>query len=469
MSNGSVDDSAHGGKLGPQGGEKAVMSDMYVHGNDVEGKPLQEDVITREAASKSVHVLGQDSPWEVGFNLIAGLDNAFILGYSFLIMSFLGWAAGSVLFIVGMCICFYCNCVTGTLHTLGGQRNIHFRDLARVGFGPRWYWAVWIDQWLSLFCSDVGLFILAGESIKGTHDLYRTDAMTLPYWIITFGATYFVFAMCVPHLHGLRWWSSISSILVIVFMAIIFGVSIHDGRTTPARDFGIHDTTATGTFNAMGAIGSIAFAFNTVILPELQATVRPPVVRNFNYIVLPFTYIVGCFPWIILSFVGYWAYGNDVGANLTDSLSGPPWAKALAYMAAFFQILVSLHFYACCIFESLESIWSRKNEGPNSLFNFMVRFLVRGSYVVLSTFVACLLPFFGDFISLTGSLCMMPLDLVLVLALFVKFKGHTMSAPFKIFNIALASLMAVTSIASSIAAVRYIVVDAINYHVFANV
>ncbi len=83
----------------------------------------------------STATLHADSPWEVGFNLIAGLDNAFILGYSFLIMSFLGWAAGSVLFIVGMCICFYCNCVTGTLHTLGGQRNIHFRDLARVGFG----------------------------------------------------------------------------------------------------------------------------------------------------------------------------------------------------------------------------------------------------------------------------------------------------------------------------------------------
>jgi len=41
----------------------------------------------------------------------------------------------------------------------------------------------------------------------------------------------------------------------------------------------------------------------------------------------------------------------------------------------------------------------------------------------------------------------------------MQFKGHTMSAPFKIFNIALASLMAVTSIASSIAAVRYIVVS----------
>lgn len=39
-----------------------MMSDMYIHGNDVEGKPLQEDVITREAASKSVHVLGQGNP-----------------------------------------------------------------------------------------------------------------------------------------------------------------------------------------------------------------------------------------------------------------------------------------------------------------------------------------------------------------------------------------------------------------------
>lgn len=54
------------------------------------------------------------------------------------------------------------------------------------------------------------------------------------------------------------------------------------------------------------------------------------------------------------------------------------------------------------------------------MYNFMVRVVVRGGYTIISTFVACLLPFFGDFISLTGSLCMMPLDLVLVLALFVK-------------------------------------------------
>ena len=47
-----------------------MMSDMYVHGNDVEGKPLQEDVITREAASKSVHVLGQGNSCNLCFSIL---------------------------------------------------------------------------------------------------------------------------------------------------------------------------------------------------------------------------------------------------------------------------------------------------------------------------------------------------------------------------------------------------------------
>ena len=40
---------------------------MYVHSTDVEGKPLQEDLITREAADKSVHVLGQGKHNQAAF------------------------------------------------------------------------------------------------------------------------------------------------------------------------------------------------------------------------------------------------------------------------------------------------------------------------------------------------------------------------------------------------------------------
>lgn len=39
-------------------------------------------------------------------------------------------------------------------------------ELLRPYAGEKAYWFVWADQWLSLMCSDIGLFILAGESIK---------------------------------------------------------------------------------------------------------------------------------------------------------------------------------------------------------------------------------------------------------------------------------------------------------------
>ena len=133
-----------------------MLAVLYVAADHTAGSTVSMQP-HKQQSQQTVHNmvdLHADNPWEVGFNLIAGLDNAFILGYSFLIMSFLGWAAGSVLFIVGMFICFYCNCVTGTLHTLGGQRNIHFRDLARVGFGERPVMSLLNDTPAAVFCAS---------------------------------------------------------------------------------------------------------------------------------------------------------------------------------------------------------------------------------------------------------------------------------------------------------------------------
>ena len=67
--------------------------------------------------------------------MIAALDNAFILGYPFLIMSFLGWGPGVVLFILFGILSFYCNCLLCQLHNYGGTRHVRYRDLAKAVFG----------------------------------------------------------------------------------------------------------------------------------------------------------------------------------------------------------------------------------------------------------------------------------------------------------------------------------------------
>lgn len=445
--NGYIDDSAH----------SAHMYDPEANGKSS----------TEKVSKVTVHEVGKDSPWEVGFHMIAALDNAFILGYPFLIMSFLGWGAGATLFILFGILSFYCNCCLCRLHNYKGHRNIRFRDLAGEVFGKPAYIMTFALQWLNLLCANIGLVVLCGQSLKGVFTLYDEKYFSLAEWIVVAGAAVGLFAVSVPNLHLLRLWSSLSCVLVLVFVAIPVGIAFHDGRHA-SPSYSVEGSKPTKAFDAMGALGTMAFAFNTVILPEIQATVRAPAARNMIRKTLPFNYLVGSVPFLFLSFVGYWAYGNEVGYNILYSSSGPKWAIALAYVCAAVQIIVSFHIYACPIYECIDTAWGRRNEGTWSFFNIAERFITRSIYIALTTFVAALLPFFGDFIALTGSLSALPLDFVLVLAMTLKVYGKKTPLFINIINGVLCVMLFFVTIVSSVSSIRYIVVDSVNYHVFAN-
>jgi hypothetical protein len=74
----------------------------------------------------------------------------------------------------------------------------------------------------------------------------------------------------------------------------------------------------------------------------LQATIRQPTTTNI-YKALGMQFTVGTFPFLVLTFVGYWAYGNTANPYLLLSLSGPKSLVTIANAAAFLQAIVSLH------------------------------------------------------------------------------------------------------------------------------
>ena len=79
--------------------------------------------------------------------------------------------------------------------------------------------------------------------------------------------------MQIPHLHNLRLWSAVACACTIAFVAIVLGISIHDGRHwdeyaannpdigagTP-RSYEVLGSTASKSFDAMGSLATIAFA-----------------------------------------------------------------------------------------------------------------------------------------------------------------------------------------------------------------
>jgi hypothetical protein len=226
-------------------------------------------------------------------------------------------------------------------------------------------------------------------------------------------------------------------------------------------------TKADRTFNAIGALATIAFAYNTGILPEMQATIRQPTRTNI-YKALGMQFTVGTFPFLVLTFVGYWAYGNTANPYLLLSLSGPKSLVTIANAAAFLQAIVSLHIYATPMYEFMDTHFARKDQGDWSAHSMLVRLITRGTYITISTFLGALLPFFGDFITLTGAMAAFPLESGIIHHMYLKVKGKGFSTWRLTWHWCIVVLSGVLTVATCAAAVRYIISDSIYYHAFAD-
>ncbi|KAK9807181.1 hypothetical protein WJX73_004815 [Symbiochloris irregularis] len=429
-------------------------------------------------AHATAHELCQDSGWEAGFHLATAVDNAFILGYALLVMAFLGWAAGTVLFILGGAVTLYCNIKLANLCVINGKRYTRFRDISEAVFGRPAMWITVICQWINIIAGNIGLTILGGQAFKGMHDLYNDNQnIKLADWMIVTGACNGIFALCIPHLHGLRLWSGIACGCTIVFVVIVVGISAYDGNhfseQNPGEDrtYAVDGTsTADKAFDAMGALATIAFAYTTVITPEIQATVRDGKhgpAREF-YKTLAVAYGIGAPVFLIMSLVGWWAYGDNVGSNLIANLSHPRWAKFIAYLCVLIQTIVSVQVYSSPLYETFDTHFGDIKQKTWSMRNFLNRLWYRPLYIAFTTFIAALLPFFGDFVALMGAITVFPLAFVLTLLMYNKVYRETISPVEKMVNYFGAGLFSIITVATATASLRYIIVDAQNYSVFAN-
>ena len=134
------------------------------------------------------------------------------------------------------------------------------------------------------------------------------------------------------------------------YSTIGWGASIHKGKL-PNVDYQVLAiTTQEKVFNFFGALGDVAFAYagHNVVL-EIQATIpstpenpsRKPMWRG---VVVAYIMVAICyFP---VSFIGYWAFGNQVDDNILITLNKPKWLIALANMMVVIHVIGSYQVHA---------------------------------------------------------------------------------------------------------------------------
>ncbi|XP_024019512.1 proline transporter 2 [Morus notabilis] len=416
---------------------------------------------------ETAHQISSDSWFQVGFVLTTGINSAYVLGYSGTVMVPLGWVFGVVGLIAATAISLYANTLVAKLHEFGGKRHIRYRDLAGFIYGKKAYSLTWGLQYANLFMINTGFIILAGQALKAVYVLFRDDhLLKLPYCIAIAGVVCALFAIGIPHLSALRIWLGFSTFFSLVYIVTAFVLSLRDGIKAPERDYNIPGTRTDKIFTTIGAAANLVFAFNTGMLPEIQATVRKPVVGNMLK-ALYFQFTVGVLPLYAVAFMGYWAYGSSTSTYLLNSVSGPVWIKAAANLSAFLQTVIALHIFASPMYEYVDTKFGIKGSAL-ALHNLAFRIMVRGGYLAINTLVAALLPFLGDFMSLTGAISTFPLTFILANHMYLVAKKNKLTSLQKLWHWLNVCFFGFMSITAAIAALRLIAVDSKTYHLFAD-
>ncbi|GER54450.1 proline transporter [Striga asiatica] len=425
------------------------VRDMGIQeGNDVvvgsgsNGKVLLDDVSV--VIPETAHQISHDSWFQVGFVLTTGINSAYVLGYSGTIMVPLGWIGGVVGLILATMISLYANSLVAKLHEFGGKRHIRYRDLAGFIYGDKAYSLTWALQYANLFMINVGYIILAGSALKASYVLFRDDDIAkLPYFIAIAGLVCSLFAIATPHLSALGVWLGFSTFCSLVYIVVGFVLALKDGMEAPPRDYTIQGTSGSKIFTTIGAAANLA-------------TVRQPVVKNMMK-ALYFQFTVGVLPMFAVTFIGYWAYGSSTSAYLLNNVNGPVWLKTVANISAFLQTVIALHI----VMQGLLA------NNALAVRNLSFRLVVRGGYIGLTTFVSALLPFLGDFMSLTGAVSTFPLTFILANHMYLVAKKHNLTPLQKNWHWLNVVFFSCLSFAAVIAAFRLIIVDSSNYHIFA--
>ncbi|CAL8999782.1 unnamed protein product [Prunus brigantina] len=428
----------------------------------------------------ALFVLKSKGSWvHCGYHLTTSIVAPALLSlpYAF---TFLGWAAGIFCLVIGAIVTFYSyNLLSLVLEHNAqlGHRHLRFRDMAHDILGPGWSrYFVGPSQFLVCYGAVVACTLLGGQCMKAVYLLSNpTGTMKLYEFVIIFGCL-MLFLAQIPSFHSLRHINLVSVVLCLAYSVCTAAACIYIGSSSkgPHKDYSLKGNTQNRVFGVFNANAIIATTFGNGIIPEIQATIAPPVKgKMFKGLCLCYAVVTMTFSSVAIS--GYWAFGNQAeGLILNNFLDDgkplvPKWFIFLTNLFTILQLSAVGVVYLQPTNEVLERAFVDPKSKEFSTRNVIPRLIFRSLSVVLATTIAAMLPFFGDINSVIGAFGFIPLDFILPVVFYNLTFKPSKKSPIFLLNTTIAVVFSILGVIAAIAAVRQISLDAKNYRLFANV
>ncbi|KAK7277009.1 hypothetical protein RIF29_18158 [Crotalaria pallida] len=354
----------------------------------------------------------------------------------------LGWIAGplSLLFfaVVTYVSSFLLSDCYRTPDPVTGKRNYSYMDAVRIYLGNKRTWMAGSLQYLTLYGTSTAYVITTATCLRAIlrSNCFHKEGHHAPckfgdtVYMMLFGLVQVIMSF-IPDLHNMAWVSVVAAIMSLTYSFIGLGLGIatviENGRIMGSVTGVPASNLADKSWLVFQALGDIAFAYPySVILLEIQDTLESPPSENKTmkkasmiaiFITTFFYLCCGCF--------GYAAFGNLTPGNLLTGFGfyEPYWLIDLANACIVLHLVGGYQIFSQPIFSAADRWCSRKypNSGfVNNLYRLklpllpafqlnLFRICFRTAYVISTTGLAILFPYFNQVLGVLGAISFWPL------------------------------------------------------------
>ncbi|CAM8953679.1 unnamed protein product [Rhodiola kirilowii] len=402
------------------------------------------------------------SVWTASAHIITAVIGSGVLSLAWAIAQ-LGWIAGPAVMLLFAFVIYYTSSLLADCYRTGdsvsGKRNYTYMDAVRSNMGGCKVKICGIIQYLNLFGVAIGYTIAASISMMAIQrsDCFHEKGLKNPchvprnQYMILFGVTEIIFSQ-IPDFDQIWWLSIVAAVMSFTYSGIGLGLGLAKviatgtikGSLTGINVGRISETQK--IWRSFQALGDIAFAYSySMILIEIQDTIKSPPSESKTMkkatllsiaVTTAFYMLCGC--------MGYAAFGDSAPGNLlTGLLSGsgfynPFWLVDIANAAIVIHLVGAYQVYCQPLFAFIEK-WAIQ-QWPESKFITkeititipfpffgkyrlnLFRFLWRTIFVVTTTIMAMLFPFFNDVVGLLGAFGFWPLTVYFPVEMYISQK-----------------------------------------------
>ncbi|XP_065859098.1 probable amino acid permease 7 [Euphorbia lathyris] len=393
------------------------------------------------------------SVWTAVAHIITGVIGSGVLSLGWSVAQ-LGWIAGPLMIIFFALITLFstyllCDSYRFPDPEYGPGRNPSYLLAVDASLGKKASWICGIFVEISLYGVGIAYTITTAISVRAIQksNCYHREGHEAAceysdsLYMLIFGAAQIILSQ-IPDFHEMQWLSILAAVMSFAYSSMGFALGVaqvaENGYIMGSITGVSAATTTDKIWNISQAIGDIAFAFPySVILLEIQDTLKSPppenkTMKKASTIAL----ILTTFFYLCCGGFGYAAFGQDTPGNLLTGFGfyEPYWLIDFANACIVLHLLGGYQVYSQPVFATIEKWYARRypeNEFINKEYSLKLplfpafrlnsfRLCFRTAYVVSTTAIAMVFPYFNEVIGLMGALNFWPLTIYFPVRMYLR-------------------------------------------------